>query len=169
MPCGECNGLGKVQKLDIMHAKKIWEVCPKCHGVPEREPLRQDGIRQAKLPCITYLWQEFKDHKPIATLELQVWPIIENGIPAVVKESPLKPPRQRIYIKIRDMNTRPKYRKQGIMDRLLICALQDRRVEWFETSWNDSTEEGRKFLMKRGFYREDSNLVFRPPEEPCGN
>jgi GNAT superfamily N-acetyltransferase len=121
------------------------------------------------MPCQVYLWQEFKDGRPIATLELWIMPVFENGIPQHVKENPLAKPRPRIYIQIRDMHTKPKYRRTGIMDRLLIMALQDRRVEWFETSWNDSTEEGRSFLLHRGFKREDDKLVFRPPEEPCQN
>lgn len=167
--CEECKDTGYVIKVDILNAKKMRVVCPKCHGIKPRDPLDPDGIRSVHVPAQIYLWQEFKNDKPIATLELWVRPITDNGKVLEVRDTPLSKPRPRIYISIRDMHTKPKYRKQGIMDRLLICAFQDNRVEWFETSWDDSTEEGRKFLLNRGFHREEDKLVFERQKEPGKN
>lgn len=169
MPCSECNGKGKVLKLDILKARREWDTCPICKGQPHKEDLKPDGIRIVHVRCQVVEWVEYKDNVSASKLELWICPILKDNKPMMVRDTPLAKPRPRVYAIIRDMNTKEEYRKQGMMDRLLICAHQNKQVEWFETSWDDSTEDGRGFLLKRGFVREGKRLISRRPTTPSGN
>ena len=49
------------------------------------------------------------------------------------------------------------------MSVMLKVALNQQAIEWAETSWDDSTDEGREFLLKRGFVKENEKLVWERP------
>ena len=164
MPCDRCNDAGYIIKTDILNARRSKEVCPLCKGIKEKPTLDPNGVRHHALNVIVYPFQKFVNNNPVSTLELWITPILENRLPATIKDSPISKPRQRIYAQIRDMNTKKKYRKQGIMTNLLMIAVQDPKIEWFETNWMDSSEEGRRLLLEFGFEREGNKLVYRQPQ-----
>lgn len=153
MKCDNCDGKGYITKLDIMQAKSTKVQCDKCKGSGYIKSIQTDGPRVGELKCVTYFYQWLKDSKVIATMEVRIRPILDdNGKMMTKGRDPVSGhPVPRIFVEIVRMNTKPKYRKQGYMTQLLQLAMQDPKVEWIETSWDDSTADGRNFLLSRGF------------------
>lgn len=154
MICPLCNGVKLVYETDIMNARRVGKPCPRCSGRGEIIETDPNGIAVSHKQCQVYLFQKMEDNKPVATLEVHVRTITENGIPIRGKRNEL-----RFFLEIIRMNTRPRWRKQNIMSVLLKIALNQKHIEWAETSWDDSTPTGRAFLLKRGFKKENERLV----------
>lgn len=148
-----------------MAARTRYVTCKRCNGRKEEpEELRPEGIRMVHVPAQLVLFQQFKDNIPIATLELWICVVMKDGIAQTIYNNSKKQPR--IYAKIRNMITRPEHRGKGIMGALLTCAIQDHRIEWVETSWDDSTSDGRNFLLGKGFIQDGDKLIsYRPSED----
>lgn len=155
MICPLCKGAKLVYKTDIMNARRVGKPCPRCRGRGEIVDVDPNGISISHKQCQVYLFQKLEDSKPVSTLEVHIRTVTENGLPIRGKGSNL-----RFYLEIVRMNTLPRSRKQGTMEILLGIALKQNNIEWAETSWNDSTPAGRKFLLKRGFVKENDRMVW---------
>lgn len=166
--CENCEGKGYFVKIDFMQAKQYREKCPKCNGTGVIQEAQKNGIRVGKIICETYFWQMLQNSKPVSTLEIRIRPVMSaEGKPLFKRVAPLsKIAIPRVYIEIVRMNTKPKYRKQGIMHKLLEHAIGDPKIEYAYTNWDDSTGDGRNFLLKRGFVQEGDKLIYRKPVKP---
>ena len=158
--CPECHGLGWEEKLDIMTAKRVRSGCPACHGTGMKqiapEEFQGEGLRVATVHCQVLFFQYYIDHKVVATLELRVMPCLDkDGKPKIVGKIPI------LYAEIPRMHTRSKHRKKGYMTKCLNAARMDPKVSRLETSWDDSPEIGRNFLISRGFRRDGDILLWR--------
>lgn len=167
--CEKCNGAGSTIKVDIAKAKKMKLVCSDCKGTGEVRDTA-DGPRIGVIYAPTIFFQMIRNGNIVATLEARQRPILnENGVPLVKKNKiamfrrDKEVPRE--YLEIARMTTEPEYRNQGIMTELLCLAAGNKNLEWIETLWRDSTDEGRKFLLSHGFRHEGHRLVWEKTNE----
>lgn len=164
LPCGSCKGQGYTVKTNILKARQEKVMCPTCHGTGKIYVENVNGIMCQSQMCQVMYWQDFVNNEPVATLHIHVCPIMDKktGRPAFnpnIFDPTKKVPR--IFLQIVHMATKEGYKKQGRMNELLMRATEDRKIEWVETSWDDSSEEGRAFLLKRQFVREKGKLIWR--------
>jgi hypothetical protein len=165
--CESCKGKGYIPRLDIMKATTVKEPCKACKGAGKIIESVKDGVVFFTQNCQVGYWQELKNSKPIATLHLHICPVIDRatGRPLSKKRFPENPLSKemvpRIFLEVIQMNTRSKYQRQGIMAKLLKNAMADSKIEWVESSWDDSTGAGRNFLISQGFTQEGSKIVYR--------
>ena len=169
--CPRCKGKKYVDELDILKAQRDKVICPVCNGFGTIAEVQTDGMRVGRVIAETFMYQELKDSKVISTLEVRVRPIMQpNGRPAVTPPKVFgEQPRMQCFIEIVRMNTKPGYRKQGIMRRLLKFALGDPKIEWAVSSWDDSTADGRNLLLGMKFKQEGNDLIWRPSGKDSGN
>lgn len=164
LKCEHCKGLGYTIETNIMKARKERIPCKQCRGTGKIQEEKPDGKVFFIQKCEVGFWQELRAGKPVATLHIHICPIInpETNKP-LFKHDQMYPQRgiPRIFLEIVQMNTKPKYRKQGIMGSLLDSAMADPKIEWVETSWDDSTADGRNFLLGKGFEQKGSKLIYR--------
>jgi GNAT superfamily N-acetyltransferase len=165
--CVDCNGRGYINQTDIMAAKSKQVMCISCAGQGFKKVPFTDGIRCYRLACIPVFWESRLKGEVQATLELRVFQIRNQyGEPEVKKNSKIVLFKRdkvvpRCYIEIAKMFTEPKHRRKGVMSKLLDEAEADPKIEYFCTSWDDSTEEGKELLMKRGYTRQGILLIKR--------
>jgi hypothetical protein len=170
MKCPECKGKRYIDSVNFLKAKREKVICPKCNGFGEIKEAQKDGIRVGRVIGETFFFEELVEYKAIATLEIRVRPIFEGNRPAFTLPKAFgERPRPRVFLEIVRMTTKMKYRKQGIMTKLVREALSDPKIEWATTSWDDSTAEGRNLLIGLGFCQEGVNLVWRPNGENRGS
>lgn len=140
--CSVCNGSGFVYELNIMAAKRNKKRCENCDGT---------GVKDGKMTGIrTYrphsqVWQYLEKGVVLGTLE--VWQHCDN--------------QGSNYLEIHKMITKRKHRNRGVMTTLFLSVFKHPYILWIETSYTDSTEAGREWLMKRGFKREGDKLISR--------
>jgi hypothetical protein len=159
--CTTCNGSRRISKINLLKAKTEFFPCPDCKGMGYTQTPQTDGIRCGVCEAITYFWQFLKASKVAATLEIRVRPIKnDRGVPQVYKNVIMKIVRPRAYVEIVRMNTKPEFRHLGMMSALVDCALGDSKIEWAETNWDDSTGDGRNWLLERGFVQEGNKLIW---------
>jgi hypothetical protein len=152
-PCEECSGTGVKHTLDLMNAKTGKEICKACRGTGRKLQMPTDGLRVGKLIGEVFFFQWLVENEAIATLEVRIMPVRGgSGEPLFNMIGPRRIPR--LMGEIPRMATRSRYRKQGIMSKLLAQAIADPKIEWMETSWDDSSADGRNFLLGRGFKQE---------------
>lgn len=169
--CPNCHGRKFTEKLDLLQAKTVKKVCEKCHGTGS-VPMEavKNGTVFFTQQCIVGYWQELRDGKPIATLHIHVNQMTnEAGLPLfhrVPGKTLLDKPtvKARYFLEIVNMNTKPKHRKCGIMSTLLERAMADPKIEYIESSWDDSTIYGRNFLLNRKFIKKNGKLVYWKPK-----
>lgn len=171
VPCEKCNGRGYTTKLNIIKARQEKIHCEHCRGTGKVLIGKLNGITAKRQVCTVMYWQDFVDNEPVATLHIHVCPVMDQktGQPAYLPN--ILDPKQRvprIFLQIVHMATKDDYKKQGRMNELLMRASEDRKIEWIETSWDDSSEDGRAFLLKRQFNRERGKLIWRR-ENPDAN
>ena len=175
--CDRCQGKRHITRLDLSKAATVREVCPKCKGtgVLPAEAIT-DGTVFFTQTCMVGYWQELQDGKPISTLTLYICPVIDkNGVPqSILKKDPNNPLAKptlipRIFLQIANMHTKVKHRGKGYMTKLLTKALEDPKIEWVETDWDDSTAYGRNFLLSRGFNQVQGKLVKILKDYNAGN
>lgn len=165
--CDECNGRRFTTKLDLALAKTVKKPCPKCKGTGH---IPADAITDGTVfftqQCMVGFWQELQGGQPISTLTVYICPVIsKHGAPQhVLKKDPNNPLAKpvlipRIFLQIANMHTKVKHRGKGYMSKLLEKAIQDPKIEWVETDWEDSTGDGRNFLIGKGFNQVKGKLV----------
>lgn len=168
IPCVDCGATGYKYELDILNARKNKVVCPTCKGLKHIYNSPQDGSIFMIQHCQVGYWQELLKGKIVATLHIHICPIRDklSGRPLFKKheQNPLIA-IPRIFIQIINMSTKAKHRKNGIMTKLLDKALADPKIEFATSSWDDSTADGRNFLLGRGFVQESNELVWRRSQE----
>lgn len=160
--CPKCNGRGWYPHTDFLAAKTTRIPCMDCKTTGMIEERQANGIRCGRSESITYFWQFLQFYKPVSTLEIRVKPILNTmGLPTY-KDNPFSKTRRipRMYVEIVRMNTKQEWIGKGIMTCLLFHALADPKLEWAETSLEDSTLEGITFLKKRGFKEEGAKLIW---------
>ena len=164
--CDKCNGKKFEVKLNLLSARSEKIKCTKCRGtgvIPASAV--KDGIICFEQKCIDLFWQVKNDGIAISTLAIHICPVLdENGNPAfkvIPNENKLKSPtyKNRLFMEIVNMVTKPKFRKQGHMSKLLENAIADPKIEWVESSWDDSTSDGRNFLLGKGFMQSKDKLI----------
>ena len=164
IPCQDCKGLGYSLKLNIIKARQEKIPCPTCRGTGSVFVESLNGIVCQRQVCQVMYWQDFVNNEPVSTLHIHVCLVMDNktGQPSF-KPDIFNPKNRisRIFIQIVNMATLPDYRGQGRMDELLKRSMEDPKIEWVETSWDDSSDEGRGFLLKREFVRECGKLIWR--------
>jgi hypothetical protein len=86
-----------------------------------------------------------------STLMVIMIPVIKDGV------------SRHIVAEIHNMWTKPRHRNNGYMGELVEAVKGSMRgqVRYIITSWNDSSKQGREFLLKRGFERKGSTLIWR--------
>lgn len=154
MICPECKGEKWITKTDIMHATTRKERCEFCKGVGEIQDVIPSGLTVKPEPgqLMYFQWNEEGGRvRSVMTVA------IEGIVP------PNEPQDKYFIVKIMQMTTKMKYRKKGYMNKILegVKKFGQGNVKFIVTSWYDSTEMGRKFLMKRGFVREKNILIWR--------
>jgi len=158
-PCPKCNGSGKTTQLNFTKARTEKVVCDACHGSGQRQVDPKDmgdGMRMALVHCQVVLYQWFIDKKPVATLELRVFPLLEaDGKPKTIGNIAM------LYAEIPRMYTNTKHRKKGYMGQLINAARMSPKITRLETSWNDSTADGRNILIAHGFKQDGDILLWR--------
>jgi hypothetical protein len=161
--CEKCSGLGYTVETDIMKARRVKKDCPSCKGTGKIQNIEPDGVIFRIKRCEVGYWQELRAGKPVATLHMHICPIMDSTGKPLFKRNIMNPKQgiPRIFIQIVNMVTKPKYRKTGIMTKLLSAAMGDPKIEWVESSWDDSTDFGRNFLLARGFVQEGSKIIWR--------
>jgi len=173
--CPECKGSGNTLKVDIAKGRSMKLVCNKCKGTGEIRTII-NGPRIGVIYAPTIFFQMLREGKIVATLECRQRQITDDaGRPLVrINKSAMFRRDQEVprnFLEIARMNTRPEWRKQGIMTELLCIAAGNKEIEYIETLWDDSTEDGRAFLLSHGFRRENERLVWEKTASfpiPCG-
>lgn len=68
-----------------------------------------------------------------------------------------------IVAEIHSMFTKKQHRRKGYMSEVLSAVLGSMQgeVKFAVTNWNDSSKEGRAFLLKRGFERQGVSLFWK--------
>lgn len=162
--CPACNGKGSTKSIDLMKARSLSVVCAKCKGTGKIIETT-DGPRIGVIYAPTIFFQMIRDDKIAATLECRQRPVVDELGRILVKKDRTamfakdkETPRE--YLEIARMTTKPEYRKQGIMTELLCLSAGNKNLEWIETLYDDSTDEGRAFLMSHGFKHEGSKLIW---------
>ncbi len=167
--CPNCKGLGYTVETNIMRAIKEKKPCIACRGTGKIQIEKPDGKRFITQECIVGYWQEMRAGKVAATLHIHVCPIRDSNTGKPLFKPGVMNPKgaiPRVFIQIVNMVTKPKYRKTGIMSELLAAAMADPKIEWVETSWDDSTADGRNFLLGKGFVQEGKDLIFKKTTDP---
>lgn len=167
MLCPKCNGEKFVRKVDIIRAKTVSEQCPVCHGTGQKDGVVPDGVYVKPEPGVLHYWLKYVGGRRVAHIQS----IIEKVQPPqgkFLKSDPY------FVVSILNMKTRNKDRKKGYCGEILdsIQKWCNSSVKFILTSWDDSNEQSRAYLMKRGFVRKDSVLIWRrnePAETKCGN
>jgi hypothetical protein len=163
--CPTCKGLGVISSIDFMKGKTMKNPCATCRGTGKIREAQTDGTRCGRVVAETFFWQELRDSKVIATLEIRIRPVCDQyGRPLAKmnREAMFKKDRTipRLYCELVRMNTKIEFRKQGIMSMLLDRAVGDPKIEWVYTSWDDSTVDGRNFLIGKGYKQEGDKLIY---------
>lgn len=164
IPCPKCDGRGYTTKVNLLKAKTDKIHCEKCRGTGKVFVDKINGIQVVRQLCQVFYFQDYVDNNPVATLHVHMCPVMDQktGKPAytpnVLNPKDMKP---RIFIQIVHMATKPDYRRQGRMRNLLMKAMEDPKIEWVETSWDDSSDDGRNFLLMNEFKREKGKLIWR--------
>jgi hypothetical protein len=154
-------------KVDFLTATRHKEDCAVCKGTGQIIENATDGVTciSFKRPPQVLFWQHLKSGNVCATLEIRVH-LVANSKDQLMelRENPLAPPQYALWVELVRMNTKPKHRKEGIMTELVQRAVSGPRIMWAETSWEDSTDEGRSLLLKLGFAQEGDKLIWRDPQ-----
>jgi len=163
--CPECKGRKMLPKLDIKSATTKMAPCPKCfgRGTIQIKPTDYTGMSIMNQIAQIYWFNDNINGNVVSSLLAFMCPMMEDGKPAmrVVGGTSM----YRIFMQIIRMNTKSKHRREGRMSKLLEKALQDPKIEYAESSWDQSTADGRNFLLGRGFVQEGNNLVWRRAEK----
>jgi hypothetical protein len=154
--CPKCNGKRKLFELDIARARSVRKTCPKCNGTGIDPASIRDGVRCFQLKCQVVVYSKCIDGTDVASLHLWIFPLMRAGKPILTPAGHMM-----LHVMIPQMHTKPKYRRQGHMAELLKIALTDVRVAVVESSYGDSTESGRAFLVAAGFKHEGNKLIWR--------
>ncbi len=164
--CPVCKGKKYIDSINFLKAKKEKVLCTGCNGYGEIQEKQTEGIRASRVIAETYFFEDLSEGKAKATLEIRVRPVMDEfNRPAYTAptEFGLKP-KARYFLEIVRMNTKIQYRKQGIMARLLNYALMDPKIEFAVSNWDDSTSDGRNFLLSHGFRQSGRDLLWRRDE-----
>lgn len=156
MICPKCKGQRAIVKTNIMTATTVREQCPDCKGLGEVQGDISDGLKVKPEPGQITYFSLFKGGKPRAVMTTAI-----EGIVVDAKN-------RYLIVKIMHMKTKDKYRKQGLMDEILesVKVFGQKQVKFVITSWYDSTDIGKEFLLKRGFVREGNILIWRRDGKP---
>lgn len=166
--CPVCKGKKYTESVNFLKARREKVLCKGCNGAGVIQEAQREGVRCGRCIAETFFWQDLSEGKPIATLEIRVRPIMDEfNRPSYTPPTAfgLKP-RPRVFLEIVRMNTKIQYRKQGRMHKLMANALMDPKIEWAVSSWEDSTADGRNFLLGCGFRQSGSDLIWRRDEQP---
>lgn len=161
--CPFCAGRGYNLELDVMRATRVQVKCKPCNGIGDTIEKITDGVMVGRLMCETFLFVKKVADQAVATLELRVYMCLKDGKPYPSENSNIAGARIKpaVYGEIPRMATFAKHRGKGYMSELIECAKGDPAIQYIVTSWDDSTEQGRAFLLKRGFENKHGKLVWR--------
>ena len=147
--CPTCEGKGYIDAIDIMTAQRSRKSCVDCMGT---------GAKDGKMTGI----RSYHPHS-------QVFQYVEEGVVWATLELWQHSTKEGYnYFEIHKMITKRKHRKKGVMSVLLLAVMRHPYIWWIETSYSDSTEQGREWLMKRGFKKEGDKLIHRRKGAPKG-
>lgn len=92
--------------------------------------------------------------------------IMAVAIPAQMKTGVTV--RRHVVMEIHRMATVSKHQKKGYMTSLIekMKVMINGQVKYILTNWDDSTDDGRNFLLNRGFERRGKHLVWERGYEP---
>ena len=147
--CPKCKGKKYNRSLDIETAVWSNSKCDECDGrgqvVTEDEKL--NGVRVVTPQAQFTYMQKMADGREAATIGLLIFPLIKDGRVIADDGIPL------VWAQILSMHTKNAYRNRGHMSALVeaITVKQYYNLTKVQTSWNDSTVEGRNLLLKKGF------------------
>jgi DnaJ-class molecular chaperone len=170
--CPVCKGSKFTQEINLMKARTTRTPCVHCGGKGYIKAQQTDGIRCGRRLGETWFWQHLKDAHIIATLEIRVCPVTINGIPqSKINNSALSLKKgarvPRLFIEIVRMNTAEGFQRRGLMEQLVLNACGDPKIEWAESSLDDSSPEGIALLKKCGFVEEGNKLVREMYAQPA--
>lgn len=155
--CQKCNGLGYVERIDVMKAKTVKEKCVECEG-SGRNIDRENCIRMLEIQCQTKVLQAVKEGKVIASLILWFFPFFSKDKKVMMAKT-AKGMIPYYRVSIVKMNTVSKQRKKGVMSGLVAQLKANPFVLQIDTNIKDSTADGIRFLKKRGFVCMENNLL----------
>lgn len=166
--CPICKGKKYIESINFLKAKKEKVLCTGCNGHGLIQEIQTEGIRASRVIAETYFFEDLSEGKPKATLEIRVRPVMDEfNRPAYTAPTAFgMKAKARYFLEIVRMKTEIQYRKQGIMRRLLNYALMDPKIEFAVSNWNDSTADGRNFLLSNGFRQSGRDLLWRRDEYP---
>lgn len=157
MICPRCKGEGFIVKTDIMKASVSREQCPDCKGLGQVQGDISDGLKVKPEPGQLMYFTWFYKGKPRSVMTTAVEGIAVGEVAD-----------RYLIVKIMQMTTKPKYRKKGFMGNILekVKLFGQGQTKYIITSWFDSSEEGKKYLLKRDFTREGNVLIWRRDGKP---
>jgi len=141
---------GKIEKFDLMNAKKTFETCPVCHGAGEL-PDKREGLYVERIPGMPFWIEWFEDDRLISWAKIRL-------IPAMSTQS------KHLVIEVDHIETKKKYRRQGhaknVIAQLKGMFQEQGGVKYILTGWNDSSVESRALFESCGFVRDGKALVW---------
>ena len=158
--CIKCGGTGRTREVDIAKATFRMVHCKACGGTGRKpdNALEEKGTGVAfKRPNGQFGWfVKILDHVEVAWMEVVIYPILDmDRNPKTVGGVTLK------SMQILRMRTMGKHRRQGYMSEVLDVVRSHTDIQRIETSWQDSTDMGRNFLLSHGFKQDGDNLIWR--------
>jgi hypothetical protein len=158
--CLKCGGSGKIREIDIANATYRMVPCQECggQGVKPDNPIAESGDGVVfKQPKGKFGWfVKLLDHTEVAWIECIMYPLLDmDRKPQTVGEVTLK------WLQILRMRTVGKHRRKGYMREVLDTVRIHTDIQRIETSWHDSTSDGRNFLLSQGFKQDGEMLIWR--------
>jgi hypothetical protein len=143
--CQRCQGTRIIRKLNTITKTIENKECPDCEGTGYSET---EGVFWS-VPIVGFV------HWVTRKIEDQ------NVSAALVIIS--KDEKNKTYsCAIINMNTKKDFRNKGYMSEIItsIQNMFNKKVKTIYTNYNDSTDEGRKFLFNRGFEHKGDFIVW---------
>lgn len=151
--CEKCRGAGKIIKLNIKKAVQENVTCDRCRGIGFEQPEGMKGFQIMPQPGTPnwLCWYNDREERTACMFTL---------VRAIAKNP--QDPNKFLHINIHSMFTPEKHRKKGYMSTLLehVKKMAGGLVKFIITSYDDSSFEGRVFLMERGFFKKDGMLIW---------